>query len=57
MTAVLAAVVWGMTFIAIKVGVGEAPPMLLTALRFAFAAFPAIFFIKPPRAQPALVIL
>jgi len=57
LSALLAAFVWGFTFIAIKFGVGEAPPMLLTALRFAFAAFPAVFFIKPPRAEPGLVVL
>ena len=57
LSAILTAVVWGLTFVAIKFGVGEAPPFLLTALRFAFAAVPAVLFIKPPRATPALVIL
>ena len=57
LSALLAATVWGLTFVAIKFGVGEAPPFLLTALRFAFAAVPAVFFIKPPAATPALVIL
>ena len=53
LSALLAATVWGLTFVAIKFGVGEAPPFLLTALRFAFAAVPAVFFIKPPSATPA----
>ena len=57
LSALLTATVWGLTFVAIKFGVGEAPPFLLTALRFAFAAFPAVFFIKPPAATPALVVL
>jgi O-acetylserine/cysteine efflux transporter len=57
LSALLAATVWGLTFVAIKFGVGEAPPFLLTALRFAFAAVPAVFFLKPPRTTPALVIL
>jgi len=57
LTALIAATVWGLTFIAIKFGVGEAPPFLLTALRFAFAAFPAILFVKPPKAPPALVAI
>jgi O-acetylserine/cysteine efflux transporter len=57
LSAILTAVVWGLTFVAIKFGVGEAPPFLLTALRFAFAAVPAVFFIKPPKTKPALVIL
>ncbi len=44
------AVVWGLTFIAIKVGVGETSPLMLSALRFLFAAIPAVFFIAPPKA-------
>ncbi|MDE2577867.1 MAG: EamA family transporter [Hyphomicrobiales bacterium] len=55
--ALLTAVVWGLSFIAIKIGVREAPPFLLAALRFFFAAFPAIFFIRPPKAPFALVAL
>jgi O-acetylserine/cysteine efflux transporter len=57
LTALLACVVWGLTFIAIKYGVGEAPPLLLSALRFAFAAFPAVLFIRPPKAPFGLVTL
>jgi len=57
LSALLAATVWGLTFVAIKFGVGEAPPFLLTSLRFAFAAFPAVFFLRPPAASPALVVL
>ena len=57
LAAIVAATALGLAFIAIKIGVHEAPPLLLTALRFAFAAFPAILFIKPPRASSALVIL
>ena len=42
-------VVWGLNFIAIKLGVQEVPPLLLGALRFVFACFPAVFFLpKPP---------
>ena len=47
-SALAAAIVWGLTFIAIKYGVQDAPPFLLSALRFAFAAFPAVLFVKPP---------
>lgn len=57
LAAVVAAIVWGLTFIAIKYGVEEAPPFLLTALRFAFAAFPLVLFIKPPAAPFRLVAL
>jgi O-acetylserine/cysteine efflux transporter len=57
LAAILAAIVWGLTFIAIKYGVDEAPPFLLTALRFAFAAFPLALFIRPPKAPARLVAL
>ena len=33
---------------AVKLGVREIPPLLLTSLRFFFAAVPAIFFVKRP---------
>ncbi len=55
LSALVAALALGLAFIAIKVGVGEAPPMLLTALRFAFAAVPAVFFVPPPKARVGLV--
>ena len=48
--AVSVAVVWGLTFIAIKVGVAETSPLMLSALRFLFAAFPAVLFVRPPKA-------
>jgi O-acetylserine/cysteine efflux transporter len=57
LAAIVAAAALGLAFIAIKIGVREAPPLTLTALRFVFAAFPAILFVKPPRARPLLVIL
>lgn len=41
-------VLWGINFTVIKLGVNEIPPMLLVALRFIFAAFPAIVFVKRP---------
>ena len=50
LAAVSVAVVWGLSFVAIKVGVGETSPLTLSALRFIFAAFPFVFFVKPPRA-------
>ncbi|TCT05744.1 EamA family transporter [Paralcaligenes ureilyticus] len=39
---------WGINFVVIKVGLHEIPPLLLAALRFAFVAFPAVFFVKRP---------
>ncbi len=44
--ATLVAFIWGTTFVVIKVGLGSFPPFLFVALRFALAAFPAVFFIK-----------
>jgi O-acetylserine/cysteine efflux transporter len=40
--------IWGFNFVVIKVGLKEIPPILLCALRFTFAALPAVFFIKRP---------
>ena len=57
LAAVSVAIVWGLTFIAIKVGVAETSPLMLSALRFVFAAFPAVLFIGPPKAAPWKVAL
>jgi len=40
---------WGFSFVAIKVALREIPPFALVGLRFVFAAFPMIFFIRRPR--------
>ncbi len=42
--------IWGFNFVVIKVGVAEVPPLLLTGLRFLFAALPAVFFVPRPKA-------
>jgi O-acetylserine/cysteine efflux transporter len=47
LAAVSVAVVWGLTFIAIKV---ETSPLMLSALRFIFAALPFVLFVRPPKA-------
>ena len=39
---------WGVNFVVIKVGLEGLPPMLLGALRFMLAAFPAILFVRRP---------
>lgn len=46
--ALLVVIIWGANFTVIKLGLGGMPPMLLAALRYVFAALPAIFFIKRP---------
>ncbi len=41
-------VVWGTNFVVIRFALQHIPPLTLATLRFAFAALPAIFFIKRP---------
>jgi O-acetylserine/cysteine efflux transporter len=49
--------VWGSNFVALKWSVAEIPPFLLTALRYAFAALPAVFFIPKPNVSWRLMAL
>ncbi|MFD7154538.1 EamA family transporter [Kribbella sp. NPDC059898] len=42
-------VVWGINFVVIDVGLEGIPPLLLSALRFFFAAVPAIFLLGKPQ--------
>lgn len=46
--ALLVVIIWGSTFTVIKLGLLGMPPMVLVALRFTMATFPAIFLIKRP---------
>jgi len=47
---------WGFNFSVIKLGAMQVDPILLTALRFTFAVFPAIFFVRrPPEAARFLL--
>ena len=50
--ALLVILVWGLNFAVIKVGVADMPPLLLGALRYLLAAFPALLFVKPLKAVP-----
>jgi len=54
--ALLVVFVLGVSFVAIRWGLDEVPPLTLTALRYLAAAVPAVFFVKPPRVKPALLI-
>lgn len=56
MFALLVIFVWGINFIAIKVGLNDFPPLLLGALRFTAVVFPAIFFIKRPNVSLKLLL-
>jgi len=49
--AILVAFLWGMSFVVIKVGVSTTPPLVLGALRFIFAVFPAILFVPRPKTR------
>lgn len=55
--ALVAVVFWGLNFVSIKWGVEIMPPLLLTALRYLFAALPWVFFVKPPKVKPSLVVI
>ena len=56
-SAVLVAAIWGTNFVAIEVLLRDVPPIFATALRFFFAAVPAIFFIRPPKTSVRNIIL
>lgn len=53
--ALLVVSIWGCNFVVIKIGLQDLPPILFTALRFIFAAFPLVFFIKRPAIPWALL--
>ena len=53
--ALLMVAIWGFNFVVIRWGLENAPPLLLTFLRFLLASVPAVFVIKPPRAPWRLV--
>lgn len=48
--------VWGINFVAIRWGVDEIPPLLLTSLRYAVAALPAVLFIRRPRVALGILV-
>jgi O-acetylserine/cysteine efflux transporter len=51
-------VLWGLNFIAIKLGLGNMPPLLLATMRFIVLCLPAIFFLpRPPVAWRWLIAL
>ena len=46
--AVAVAVVWGVNFVVIHVGLKSFPPLLFGAIRFTFCALPLVFFVRRP---------
>ena len=51
------AIIWGGNFTVIKLGLAGVSPMLLAALRFAFAAIPAIAFVPRPTVALRYIVL
>jgi len=54
--AVLVAALWGFNFVVIKIGIAHFPPLLFSALRFAFAAVPLVFFIPKPNVEWRIIL-
>lgn len=54
--ALLVVSIWGFNFVVIKLSVEALPPILAAALRFAAAAFPALLFVRPPKAPWYIVV-
>ncbi len=54
--ALLVVVIWGFNFVVIKLGLQGLPPILFTALRFACAALPMVFFIRRPAVPLRLLV-
>lgn len=48
LTALLVIAVWGLNFVALRLGLNGVPPMLLVAVRFTLSAVPAVFLIRRP---------
>ena len=55
--AVVVVVVWGVNFVVMKWGLRSLTPFQLGALRYMCAAFPLVFFIKPPQVHWRWVVL
>ncbi len=53
--ALLMVTIWGFNFIVIRWGLNDVPPLTLTFLRFALAAFPAVLFVRRPQPSWRLV--
>jgi len=47
--ALVVVAVWGTNFVVIRWGLDAFPPLTFAALRFTFAALPAVFFLKRPQ--------
>ncbi|MBH0008258.1 EamA family transporter [Salinibacterium sp. SWN1162] len=57
LAAVLVAIIWGLNFVVIDVGLEGMPPTLFLALRFLVVIVPAIFFVPRPKSRFRDVVL
>ena len=55
--ALVVVVVWGINFVVMKWGLRSLTPFELGAMRYLCAAFPLVFFIKPPKVHWRWVVL
>ena len=55
--ALLVTLIWGLNFVVIKVGLGDFPPLLFCALRFALAALPLLVLRGPMPAPFGRILL
>jgi O-acetylserine/cysteine efflux transporter len=55
--ALLVTVIWGVAFVATRIGLDDFSPPQLTALRFVIAALPVAFLPRPPVSWAALVTI
>lgn len=54
--AVLVALLWGLNFVAIHLGIEDVPPLLFLAIRFVLVAFPLVLFVRRPRTRWHVVV-
>lgn len=54
--AVLVAVVWGVNFVAIELGLDDVPPLLFLAMRFFIVAAPAWWLVARPQVSWSLIL-
>ncbi|MBU1175616.1 MAG: EamA family transporter [Alphaproteobacteria bacterium] len=55
--ALLVVAIWGVNFTVMKMSVTALPPILAAALRFLFAAFPAVLFVPMPKVNWSRIVL
>lgn len=54
--AVLVAVIWGVNFVAIELGLDDVPPLLFLSLRFFVVAAPALWLVARPQVPWQLIV-